>query len=116
MSQSSYFTHDIIVSFPDHLVDDLVAHGIDVLIQAWSSIPPIPPSTKHIWIYEQLSTKAIVYILHLDHSYHPTHLYQLTNPITLEFMEEQYDYHLNQIPSPIPKIQKTDLVITRISF
>lgn len=103
MPPPAYSLCDIVVSLASNLVDDLFTQEVNALVQIWPYIPPIPSGTRRIWIYEQSPTEAITCVIRLDYHYHPTRLYQLTNPVTLETMEEEYDYHRNQIPGPAPE-------------
>jgi hypothetical protein len=103
MPPSAYSPYDIIISLSNDLVDDLFMHEVDALIRIWPCITSISSDTKRIWVYEQLPTRAITCVIRLDYHYHPARFYQLTTPVTLETMEDEYDYHPNQIPGPAPK-------------
>ena len=98
---SPYSVHDIVISLPHRLIDDIFKREVNALVQAWPYFPPIPPRTRRIWIYDQ-SVKAITSTVCLDYHHYPARLYQLIDSVTLEIMEGRHNYGLNQVPGPAP--------------
>jgi hypothetical protein len=96
-----YSIFDIVVALPQDLIENIIEHDVSALVQTWPYFPPIPSSTRRIWIYNW-HAQDIAYVIRLDHHYSPARLYQLINPITHGDMDEN-DFDPSQIPSHIPR-------------
>jgi hypothetical protein len=95
-----YSNYNVIIALPQDIIEDIVERDVSALVQAWPYFPPIPGSTRRIWIYNS-HTQDITYVIRLDHHYSPAHLYQLTDPITRGDMAEN-NFDPGQIPGPLP--------------
>ena len=84
MMNTPHQTHspyDIIISLLKKTVDEIFTENTHVFLTPWRYFPPIPPSTKRVWIYEESPIQSITCIVRFDQvTQHPTRLYQLLDP------------------------------------
>jgi hypothetical protein len=93
--------HDVIVALPTHVVAHMLENGAHPLPRPWLYFPPIPPHVRRIWVYED-GEEGITIMITLNRYTLPSRLYYITNPLYLEVMEENYDFHRYQIPQVAP--------------
>ena len=98
---NTHSRNDIIVALPHHVVADMLHHRIDVLPRPWLYFPPLPPSIKRVWIYEDDPVDGITFMIKLTPYGLPMHLYYLNNPLYKEHMGI-YRFHRNFIPTTAP--------------
>jgi hypothetical protein len=93
--------HDIIVSLPSHIIDDMIDRGVHVFPRPWLYFGPIPPQIRRVWIYEE-DAEGITVMLTLDQNTLPYRLYFITNPLYANVMESRYNFHRYEIPRIAP--------------
>ena len=90
---------DIIIQLFPSIINHLVNEDLESI---WSYLPSLPVHIWRIWIYEAESINAITYVLWLDNVTDPLRLYRLNHPLTMEMMQEHYNYHLHDSPIAAP--------------
>jgi hypothetical protein len=96
-----YSLHDVILSLPSHVVDDMIDNGVHVFPGPWLYFGPIPPQIQRVWIYEE-DADGITVMVVLDQNTLPIRLYFITNPLYADVMESQYNFRRGQIPRIAP--------------
>src|SRR5215510_7010314 len=90
---------DIVIQLSPSITNHLVDEDLESI---WPYLPSLPVHIWRIWIYEAEPINAITYVLWLDNVTDPLQLYQLNHPLTMETMQEHYNYHLHDSPIAAP--------------
>ena len=95
--------NDIIISLPKRTVDEIFTGDTHIFLFPWRYFPPIPPSIRRVWIYEESPIQSITCVIRLDPiSQRPTGLYQLVNPPSKETLWGRYGFRTGLIPIVAP--------------
>ena len=92
---------DVIIALPTHVVTHMLGNGAHVLPRPGLYFPPIPPSVKRVWVYED-GEEGITIMIRMNRYTLPSQLYYLNNPLYSELMAERYNFYRFQIPSFLP--------------
>jgi hypothetical protein len=89
--------HDIILSLPSHVVDDMINNGADAFPRPWRYFGPIPSHVQRIWVYEE-DVEGITIMMTRDGCL-PNHLYFITKPLYATAMERRYHFNPDLLPT-----------------
>ena len=102
MTTSPSSTKDFIIDFSTYIVDKILEGDSDVHIVSWYDHFTIPPHATRIWIYER-DIQFITLVAQLNRETGTfNRLYQLSNPLAKEALQECYNIQVEQIPVSAP--------------
>ena len=94
--------HDLLISLSKIEVDRLYIGDMQIFDNSShsTSIPPIPPNTLRVWIYEK-EYEAVTTIAAFRNS-HVIRIYTLTNPCTRRVLYDEYGFDIATLPNIAP--------------